>query len=105
MPHYTPFEMRERIGDAPLRTTELRVSVPIINRHMIVLEQGRPSPSVKVGDGTVIGGVHWYVAGYLVGRMPRIERVPAPPPETVRYSFRQVVFEAVDWENMMGRRP
>jgi hypothetical protein len=35
---------------------ELRASAPIINRHIMALERGKPAPRIRVGDGTVLDG-------------------------------------------------
>jgi hypothetical protein len=105
VPYYSPAELRERVFDAPLRTTELRVSAPVINRHIAALERGAPAPRIRVGEGTVLeGGLHWYVAALVHGRPLAIEKTDAPPPELIRYSMRQVIFEGLDWDNMTGRR-
>jgi|SRR4051812_26643913 len=104
MPHYSPAELRERILEAPLRTVELRVSAPVVNRCIVALERGAPPPRLKVGDGIIVDGLPWYVAAYVLGRSLPIETAEAPPAETVRYSMRQVIFEGLDWENMTGRR-
>ncbi|NNM75231.1 hypothetical protein [Enterovirga aerilata] len=105
MPYYSPAELREKVFEAPLRTVEIRVSAPIINRHIAALERGQPAPKIKVGGGTIIGGgLHWYVASYVLGRQPVIEKVDPPGPDIVRYSLRQVIFEGIDWENMTVRR-
>lgn len=104
MPHFSPAELRERVLEAPLRTTEMRVSVPIINRNIAAMERGAAAPRIKVGDGTIVEGLHWYVASVVLGRQIAIEKTEAPPSQTVRYSMRQVIFEGLDWENMTGRR-
>ena len=104
MPYYSPSELREKVLEAPLRTTEMRVSAPVINRHISALERGAPAPRIKVGDGTIVEGLHWYVAAYVLGRSLPIDTTEAPPAETIRYSMRQVIFEGLDWENMTGRR-
>jgi hypothetical protein len=104
MPYFSPAELRERILQAPLRTTEMRVSAPVINRHIAALERGVLVPPIKVGDGTIVEGLHWYLAAVVLGRPLPVEKTDAPPAETIRYSMRQVIFEGLDWENMTGRR-
>jgi hypothetical protein len=104
VPYYSPAELREKILEAPLRTTEMRVSAPVINRHIAALERGAPVPRIKVGDGTIVEGLHWYLAAVVLGRSLSVESADAPPAETIRYSMRQVIFEGLDWENMTGRR-
>jgi hypothetical protein len=104
MPYFSPAELRERILQAPLRTTEMRVSAPVINRHIAALERGAPVPPIKVGDGTIVEGLHWYLAAVVLGRSLPVEKTDAPPAETIRYSMRQVILEGLDWENMTGRR-
>ena len=104
MPYYSPIELREMILEAPLRTTELRVSAPVINRNIAALERGAPPPRIRVGDGTIVEGLHWYVAALVLGRQIAFDKTDAPPPELTRYSMRQVIFEGLDWDNMTGRR-
>ena len=105
MPQYTPAELHALVFDAPLRTVEIRASAPIVNRHIATLERGFAAPKIPVGDSTVLDHLHWYVAGYVLGRALPIAKVDPPPGDRIRYSMRQVVFEELDWENMMGRRP
>ena len=106
MPIFAPHELHDRIFGAPFRTVELRASAPVINRHIMALERGKPAPRIKVGDGTVLDGeLHWYVAIYALGLAVPVEKVEAPAPDLIRYSMGQVIFEGLDWENMMGRCP
>jgi hypothetical protein len=105
MPHFTPHQLHERVILAPLRTLQIRASAPVINRHVVAIQRGRPLPRIRVGDGTILdGGLHWYVAIYVLGLAVVTETANAPSPDLIRYSMRQVIFESLDWENMTGRR-
>ena len=44
------------------------------------------------------------MAIYALGLAVAVDKVEPPAPDLIRYSMRRVIFEGLDWENMMGRR-
>ncbi len=95
---YSGTEMKLKMMNAPLRTKQFNVSIPIINRYIALLGQGRTAPNIKVADGVIIEGNHRYIAGYIYGKVPGCDPYINPQPSTPTYSFDAINYDPVDWE-------
>lgn len=63
------------LKNAPLKTKQVGVSIPIVKRFYALLQEGSEAPPIKVCDGVIVDGNHRYIAGLLFGKAPEI--VPA----------------------------
>ena len=105
MPFYDNVTLWEMMREAPLRTAERAVSVPVVNRHIAALEAGRALAPIRVHLGVILEGSSRYVAGYITGRMPPILRADAPGSTPASRRFTAVVFDLVDMDNAMRASP
>lgn len=71
----TQESVSKALEDSNLKTTQAKVSAPIVERYIQKLQEGSQAPPIKVtSDGVLIDGNHRYVAGKLFGTDP--ETVP-----------------------------
>ena len=104
MPTFDAAEIRAKMASAPMRTTRLRMSIPIVNRFVLMLDRNMIPPPILVATNVVVDGAYRYAAGYMCDRLPWTRPGAPPPHGTVRYAFSQVIFEELDYENMMITR-
>ncbi|WP_164928456.1 polymorphic toxin-type HINT domain-containing protein [Gloeobacter violaceus] len=62
--------IRAALQDAPLKTLQGSISLPVVERYVRLLEAGSTPPAIKVADGVIIDGNHRYVAGRIFGTVP-----------------------------------
>jgi hypothetical protein len=97
--HLSSEELKQRMAGAPLRTKQKAVSVPAINRYIAMLVGGRSPPNIEVDGNVIVEGNHCYVAGYAIGRPPKIDPYINPRPGDATYTFEEIFYDAADWGN------
>jgi len=85
--------------DAPFRTDQAGVSVPMIRRYVDRLAAGEVAPAIRVADGVVVEGNHRYIAGRLFGSEPSVQAGTRASHRTATSSrsFSDLFLDSVDW--------
>jgi hypothetical protein len=79
-----------------MQTLQGRVSQPMVERYVRMLEAGKTPPPIQVADGVIVNGNHRYVAGRIFGVEP--PTVPYPRPSTsVPKPIQQTTVDPADW--------
>lgn len=85
--------------NAPIKTKQSGVSIPVIKRYYTLLQDGSEAPSIKVFDNIIIDGNHRYVAGFLFGVAPLISPGLASSvwQEKAIIAWENVHYDTEDW--------
>jgi len=67
IPTVTKDVIREAVRNAPLRTQQDSVSLPVIQRYVNRLGAGEIPPAIKVDQGIIVDGNHRYIASRIMG--------------------------------------
>ena len=93
--------IREAMKDAPLKTQQDVVSVPVIRAYVGRLAAGDVPPPIKVAEGFIIEGNHRYIAGRLFGKEPAqvTSKMPMSQADRPQVSWGDIALDPVDWGN------
>lgn len=84
------------LDGSTMQTLQGRVSQPMVERYVRMLEAGKMPPPIQVADGVIVNGNHRYVAGRLFGIEP--PTVPYVRPSTsVPKPIQQTTVDPLDW--------
>jgi hypothetical protein len=94
----TEASIAKALEGSTMQTLQGKVSLPMIQRYVKMLESGSVAPPIKVADGVIVEGNHRYVAGRLFG----VEPVQAPyiisPSQMNRaVPVQKTVVDFLDW--------
>jgi hypothetical protein len=79
-----------------MQTIQGRVSQPMVERYVRMLEACKTPPPIQVADGVIVNGNHRYVAGRIFGVEP--PTVPYVRPSTsVPKPIQQTTVDPLDW--------
>lgn len=92
----TEATVRAAMKNAPLKTQQGKVSLPIIRRNVQLLREGKTPPPIKVDNGIVVDGNHRYIAGRIVGKEPPIQEWLGGRPNDV-VPWDKIFIDLVDW--------
>lgn len=89
----------QALEGSPMKTTQGKVSGPMVERYVERLQNGEKPPAIKVAEGNVIvDGNHRYVAGRLTGKMPdEIPGVLSSSQKSKISPIQHTVVDVVDW--------
>ncbi len=88
--------IRAAMKNAPLRTQQRSISVPIVQRYVDMLARGSKAPPIKVSDNVIVDGNHRYVAGRVFGTEPaQIQWMHAR--SQASRSWDDIFLDPVDW--------
>jgi RHS repeat-associated protein len=62
-----------------MKTVQSKVSLPMVQDYVKLLEQGKVAPGIKVAEGVIVDGNHRYVAGKVLGKVPATTPGTLPP--------------------------
>jgi len=79
-----------------MQTLQGKVSLPMVERYVRMLEAGKAPPPIQVADGVIVNGNHRYVAGRVFGVEPPVtpHRMPSAG---VPKPIQQTIVDSVDW--------
>ncbi|MEO7731247.1 MAG: hypothetical protein ABIY55_09765, partial [Kofleriaceae bacterium] len=75
-----------------------KVSLPVVQNYVNRLLSGEVAPAIKVAGDVIVDGVHRYVAGSVVGRLPDFQEWLAPR-NPIMYPLSNIVVDIYDWGN------
>jgi RHS repeat-associated protein len=81
-----------------MKTLQGKVSMPVVQRYVGMLEEGSVAPPIKVANGVIVEGNHRYVAGRIFGVVP--EQVPyaiSPSQMNRVVPIQKTVVDFLDW--------
>jgi hypothetical protein len=94
----TEASIKSALKDSSLRTLQERISLPVVERFVRLLEKGSVPPAIKVAKGVIIDGNHRYAAAKILGidlkQIPSVLRENA----TIR-SVQDFFIDLVDYGN------
>lgn len=67
----TEASIAKALEGSTMRTLQAKVSLPMVQRYVRMLEQHSVAPPIKVVNGIIVEGNHRYVAGRVFGVTPR----------------------------------
>jgi RHS repeat-associated protein len=83
-----------------MKTVQGEVSLPVVQRYVQMLEQGKVPPAIKVDGGVIVDGNHRYVAGRVFGVEPPVTPGTLAPSQVPRIKpIQETTVSPADWGN------
>ncbi|TJZ53562.1 hypothetical protein FAZ15_16080 [Sphingobacterium olei] len=81
-----------------MQTLQGKVSLPMVQRYVKMLESGSVAPPIKVANGIIVEGNYRYVAGRLFGVEPvQVPYVVSPSQMNRAVPIQKTVVDFLDW--------
>jgi hypothetical protein len=94
----TEASIAKALEGSTMQTIQAKVSLPMVERYVRMLESGSVAPSIKVADGVIIEGNHRYIAGRLFGSEPSVVAGSLPASQVSKVvPIQQTVVSPLDW--------
>ncbi|RZJ90369.1 MAG: RHS repeat-associated core domain-containing protein, partial [Chryseobacterium sp.] len=74
----------EALQGSNMQTLQGKVSLPMVQRYVKMLENGSTAPPIKVANGIIVEGNHRYVAGRIFGLEPQQTPYTISPSQSSR---------------------
>ncbi|MHA7060280.1 hypothetical protein ACWGOQ_0023895, partial [Aquimarina sp. M1] len=86
------------IEGSTMKTLQGKVSLPMIERYVKMLQKGNVAPPIKVSNGVIIEGNHRYISGRLFGKTPG--QIPGTMSRSDAFRIKpiqQTIVSPLDW--------
>jgi RHS repeat-associated protein len=94
----TEASIERALEGSTMQTLQGKVSLPMIQRYVKMLENGLVAPPIKVADGIIVEGNHRYIAGRLFGIEPSQVPYAIPPSQISRaVPIQKTIVDLFDW--------
>jgi hypothetical protein len=94
----TEASIAKALEGSTMQTLQGRVSLPMIQRYVKMLQEGHVAPPIKVADGIIVEGNHRYIAGRLFGVEPAQVPFIVPPSQMNRaMPIQKTTVDLLDW--------
>lgn len=95
----TEASITKALEGSTMSTLQAKVSLPMVQRYVKMLESGSISPPIKVANGVIVEGNHRYVAGRIFGVEPaQVPYVISPSQMDRIVPIQKTVVDLLDWE-------
>lgn len=97
--------IRQAMSDAPLKTHQRAVSLPVIQRFVDYVLDGKTiqdyKDRIQVDDDRIVDGNHRYIAGRILGyeTPSRPGRLPDRDKNAPIQDWQSILIDPVDWGN------
>jgi hypothetical protein len=88
------------LRDSDMLSLQEKVSLPMVQRYVKMLEDGLISPPIKVAENIIVEGNHRYIAGKIYGKLPDV--VPATLPLSMKDMVRPIKEIKIDFKDWGG---
>jgi hypothetical protein len=94
----TEASVLKAIQGSGMQTLQDKVSLPMIERYVRMLEKGMVAPPIKVSNGIIIEGNHRYIAGRLFGKLPeQVKGTISPSQSSLVKLITNMKVDRIDW--------
>jgi RHS repeat-associated protein len=94
----TEESIAKALEGSTMQTIQGKVSLPMVQRYVKMLESGSTAPAIKVADGVIIEGNHRYVAGRIFGKEPAVAPGALSPSDASKIvPIQQTKVDLNDW--------
>jgi hypothetical protein len=94
----TEASIEKALEGSTMQTLQGKVSLPMIQRYVKMLENGLVAPPIKVADGIIVEGNHRYIAGRLFGVEPaQVPYLVSPSQMNRAVPIQKTIVDLLDW--------
>lgn len=94
----TEESVAKALQGSDMQTLQEKVSLPMVQRYVEMLENGSTAPPIKVSNGIIVEGNHRYVAGRILGVEPaQVPTKMAPSQAGRAIPINQIKVDLTDW--------
>lgn len=94
----TEASIAKALEGSAMKTLQGKVSLPMVQRYVKMLQNGSAAPPIKVANGVIIDGNHRYIAARLLGIEPAIIPGTISPSQVSRIvPIQQTKVDLTDW--------
>ena len=94
----TEESIAKALEGSTMQTLQGKVSLPMVQRYVKMLQEGLIAPPIKVADGIIVEGNHRYIAGRLFGVEPaQVPYLVSPSQMNRAVPIQKTIVDLLDW--------